>query len=334
LTFCFSLWFESQKTPKIAFQCLCSDKFAPHYYHYYLYKIGIVEGRYKIDFNISNLASSTYLSDHFEVLTPIKNPTLTLDYPGKRNSTEILVEYGVNITYIIALETGSNVLIEVFYGDEDDLEVPTTALQLNGSWSGPLRFEHFHEIPGDFEVTFVVSNAASKFILAHNITVITSCKGLILSQIESPVVYKPMGGVASFQFNYGEQKAGASCRATIWPGDGNSYGPFLINVNFKGNFTRNAIQFKYLSTGRYNVKFFVENRLDNETYEATVDVVYGVHGLILDTGLTSLATNESFDLNAYLIQGSDTNITYYDWSFNGETQTTIRTGTCCLCNLK
>lgn len=272
---------------------------------------------------ISNIASVSSVSEYIEVLTPIKKPTLRLEYTGSADR----IMFGTNIVYIIDMEAGSNVLVKAFYGDERNLEIPTTVKHLNGSWQGPMRFEHSQSIPGQFTVTFTVSNAAETFTLTKTIYVYTSCKGLLLGLRQSPVVYKPTGGLANFQFYYGLIKAGANCKVTLWPGDGSQYGPFEINVDFYGNFTKNAISYRYSSAGTYNVKFFAENIIDSETYVMTVDVLPAVYGLVLETSPSNgrIALGSQFTVSAYLIQGCPTK-TYYDWMFNGETQTTTRSG--------
>lgn len=173
---------------------------------------GKAEGVYWVVITVSNSVSSSTTRRKFEVGRPIKEPKFSIQF------VEDEFALGSYIEYKIDMDQGSNVNLQVFFGDEADIEVPTIDVQIKGPWK-PYIFNHTQKIAGYFDVIVLVTNAYSSFTLKKNMTITTGTSGLIPKVKNDPVVYTPLGAVAVFQFSYGALQSGANALIKFWPGE-------------------------------------------------------------------------------------------------------------------
>ena len=242
---------------------------------------------------------------------------------SKISYVEADYKFKTSVRYLVGLSQGSNVLIEVFFGDEDDEEVPTISKQIDGGWKGDFEADHTHKMPGDYEVRFVLTNPYGKIELKESVTILTGTNKLIPMLKHSPVVYTPIGAIANFKFHFSEF-SGSNALVKIWPGDENNatLGPFKLGMDFRDNITKNAFSYKYTSAGDFIVNFLVSNSLGSSEYSLPITVTPGVYGLNLDIMPKFVKVGEEFSVSAFLMQGSPT--TKYKWIFNGNSEETNR----------
>ncbi len=109
-----------------------------------------------------------------------------------------------------------------------------------------------------------------------------------------------------------------------WPGDvyNQTYGPFMLGMNFVQNITQNSFSYVYKNSGKYNAKFLVQNDYGTSIYNLNVTVYPGVHGLVIDVQPPNVLTGNSFVAGAYLIQGGP--YVKYNWTLNDIIITTNR----------
>lgn len=161
---------------------------------------------------VKNKISSVRYSELFGVGGPMSGPY------SKIAHVENNYKFKTSVSYLVGLSQGSNVLVEVFFGDEEDLEKPTSSIQMDGGWKGDLIVNHTHKTPGDFEVRFVLTNPYGRFELKEKVTIMTGTSKLIPMLKHSPVVYTPLGAIARFKFHYSEF-SGSNALVKIWPGN-------------------------------------------------------------------------------------------------------------------
>ena len=222
---------------------------------------------------------------------------------------------------------GSNVKIEVYFGEEADSTTPTNSTVLFGDWSGAYNLNYKHTNPGDYRITAVLSNAYGSFVLSQQISVVSDVYSLLPRLDKNPVVYTNKGAKATFLFSYfGDTKSGSHSSVTYWPGDSynSSLGPFLMSMDFGRNVSMNQLSFDYKTPGSYLVAFLVQNPRGSCSYSVEFEVKVGISGLYLNFP-TSVRANKAFSVETFLVQG---NWAQFLWDFNGTVQAENCSGKC------
>ncbi|CAF0876239.1 unnamed protein product, partial [Brachionus calyciflorus] len=271
-----------------------------------------------------NKVSNVTLDQNFEIGAKIRNPQFILTNansfrPGFYN-------FGTQLNFIIKMDDGANVRMRFFFGDQDDLKLPSLEVNTTGDWNSDYPLSYTHTEPGDFQMYVIVFNAFDSFILNQSVSIVTDVNNLIPGLAENPVVYSPVGSFAFFMFSYvANTKSGSHASVTFWPGDlfNVSFGPYLIGMNFKINSTVNRLMYKYQAEGEYTVHFLVENMLGSKHYSLTFKIKQGVYGLFINFQ-PIVRAGTTFNIETYLVQGE--NVTY-EWSFDGEVKTALRQAT-------
>ena len=280
------------------------------------WRVGSTSSVLEVNITALNLVSSLSYSGSFEIGAPISSPSLTL---SENFFARFMYDFGRGVVYSVDMLEGSNVKLEVYFGEGSTKSVTL----FYGDWSGAFNLSYTHSNPGDYRITAVLSNAFGRFELSEQISVVSEVFGLMPRLDKSPVAYTVKGAEASFLFSfYGDSKAGSHSSVSFWPGDAlnASMGPFLLGMDFGRNQSMSQLGFKYSKAGSYFVAFLVENVRGSRAFGLGFEAREGVSGLNLKLA-TSVRTNAVFGVETFLVQGKWAT---FVWDFNG----TLKTGNC------
>jgi hypothetical protein len=213
---------------------------------------------------------------------------------------------------------GSNVKLDIFYGDESIPTIPTNSTFKPSDWNSSHLFSWLYKNPGNYTLKVNISNRFSSYLLSYRIAIITEITDLIPG-LSRPTVKILDSAFAYFKFSYkGLTKSGWNANVTYWPGDelNATFGPFSLGMDFADNSSKSQLSYDYKYTGSYQATFFIENFLGSRSYKMSVLVKNGIEGLYLDCA-TNILNNASFIVKVYLVFGTKTTnlgLTIGNWS--------------------
>ena len=282
-----------------------------------VYKSPFVSNLYNVTLYAFNFVSSLSYTCLFEISTPILGPVLNLTPLGSI-LTPLIYEFNNSpIKFTISLASGSNVRVQIYFGDEK-LDQPTFDSLTPGEWKNNYEQFHVYSKPGDFSIKVIVSNAISSFVIERNISVISRLDNIDVSLTENPVKFKDFGGNAEFLFRCNATKAGSHAFLTFWSGDSNNFtnGPFYLNMDFDSFTNRYPFMCNYESSGVYKPVFYLENPLGSKYLSLTVNVTKGmIDGFYLDVQPIAVTPGQSFNVSAYVYQGD---LVKFLWEIDGQ----------------
>lgn len=269
---------------------------------------------YLVFINMSNYVSNLKLNTTFKINSIIINPTFSIQPIAPFFTYEYI--YNSNqFSFLISMDSGSNVEVTIFTGDEPSYSKTANILiETIGNWNnGISNVKHTYANPGDFEIMANISNSFSYFMFRQKITIISRVDDLIPSLLQSPVIFFINSGKADFQFVYNGTKAGSHAVVTFWPGDltNNSYGPFKLGMDFDFNISRVPLSYKYKLPGTYECSFLVSNPLGSKVFTLKVVVVVGMYGFYIDVNPKYAYTNQLVDVSAFMIQGNNVDFHFF-----------------------
>ena len=280
---------------------------------------------------MSNYVSTVQLNTTFEISSAIKNPTFSLTPTS--DPTVLAINPALLFTYVfsinsnqlvfnIGMQSGSNVELKIFTGDESNPNVPNIQISTTGEWNngvnnvlfGSKTYNYLN--PGDYNIVVNISNAISYSIFTKSVSFISYVDGLTPSLAQNPVVYKALSGIAlaEFVFSYaGLSKAGSHSTVTFWPGDvaNSAQGPFPLGMDFSLNKNMIPLTYVYGSTGSYTCAFLVSNLLGSMQFSVTFLVVNGLDGFYIDVDPKMALPGQVVNINAYMIYGDTVQLAYF-----------------------
>jgi hypothetical protein len=258
--------------------------------------------------NVSNLTTFDTLQVNYKIL----NPTLNCSSPVAYMNGVNYYYFGSNISCILDMQSGSNILLQAYTGDESSPSIPAVNTSFSGQWSHPYYLSHVYQIPGDYLVSFVINNGVSQFRLNRSISVVSSVSQLIPMLVQSPIIFLNGQSLAQFLFAYrSNSMAGSHSTVTFWPGDSinSTMGPFNLHINFTRNSSINDphLQYIYSSAGNYTVNFLVQNILNQSfIYTLNVQVIEGdLQGFYIQLSPDAVSIGQTVKINVFLELGSN-----------------------------
>jgi hypothetical protein len=103
------------------------------------------EGILNIDLHVYNKVSTLNIHTTMTIGYPILNPSLSIT----SSIFDDTVIYPTSILWRVSMVRGSNVNVQVIYGDESNENVPTENMYFLGKWPGDLILNHTHIYPGN-----------------------------------------------------------------------------------------------------------------------------------------------------------------------------------------
>ncbi|RNA30190.1 polycystin-1-like isoform X2 [Brachionus plicatilis] len=255
-------------------------------------------GLYKVNITVWNKISRVNLLQDFEIGSKIRNPQFLLTNTDSFAPTHY--HFGTQLNFLVKMDDGANVKLRFYFGDQVDPSVPSLEVNTTGDWNSDYSVSYTHINPGDFVIQLTVLNAFDTFTLNQSISVVSDVNNLVPGLAENPVIFSPLGSFAYFMFSYaGDTKSGSHARVTFWPGDmfNQSFGPYLIGMNFRLNASVNSLMYRYQGEGEYKAVFLVENMLGSKFYDLIFNIKQGyelVQFLILRPTDVSVADNQTF----------------------------------------
>ena len=280
-------------------------------------------GLYPVNLTVWNKVSRVVLIQNFEIGAKIRNPQFLMT--NTNSFSPGFFRFGTSLNFVVKMEDGANVRLRFFFGDQNDLSIPSREVNTTGDWNSDYSISYTHADPGDFGMYVIVSNAFDTFVLNQTVSIVTDVNNLIPGLAENPVVFSPLGSFAYFMFSFaGISKSGSHASVTLWPGDlfNQSFGPYKIGMDFKLNATVNRLMYRYLAEGTYKAVFLVENMLGSKFYDITFSIKQGVYGLFINFDPVVRA-GSIIKIATYLVQGE--NVTY-SWTFDNQEKTARRLG--------
>jgi hypothetical protein len=281
---------------------------------------------YPFNVTISNHVSSLNASGLFEIGAPIIAPFINvLTLPISSGTSDLMYNFGATIRFQIGMTEGSNVKLDVFYGDELISAVPTNSTIFPGDWSSNQTYERKYIDPGNFTIIANITNKFSSFLVKRTVCIITNVNDLIPGLVQ-PAAKIMDRAIAFYKFSYiGSTKSGWNALVTYWPGDSlnASFGPFQLGMDFAANTSKSQLSYDYKVIGTYQATFMVQNLFGIRSYQLPVEVKAGLDGLYLECP-TEIVNGGNLTVKAYLVFGTST--TQFTFSIAGQTITKSRTG--------
>lgn len=269
---------------------------------------------YIININASNLVSSIWFNDTFEVSALISVSQLSITSALNQGNLHL---YNDSIQIQTNLASGSNVIIQVSTGDGY-----STQNSYHGDWnpSNPFLLSYKFNYPGDYIVKILISNAVSSYNFNETISIVSGVDDLEIGLANSPLINKPTegGAVAFYQFHYKDNSmAGSHAQLSFNPGDAlvtTNFGPFLLDMDFVQNISKVSLSYKYKISGIYVATFNVSNPLGFKLFSLNVEVVDGIDGAILTSNPLYVNPGKLVQLQAYFVQAPNAIIKWFNGS--------------------
>jgi hypothetical protein len=282
-----------------------------------------------VNVTLSNYVSTVKLNTIFEVSSVIVNPSFTISPSGDIDASLNRYTYGLSgrtINFQFNADSGANIKVELFTGEELVSNVPTISFLVVGESTmlpsfntNPAYNQYTYSNPGDYIIRVRFSNTFGSFTLNKTISIISSVNGLQLGLLSNPVSFSMAFsvGVAQFKFNGGSNKAGSHSYVTFWPGDSSdstSFGPFLLNMDYTLDISKTPLVYNYLSEGNYTATFLIQNILgQTANYKINFLVISGLYGFYIDVLPKIAGPNNAIKIDAYVIRGANV---VYEWYVN------------------
>jgi PKD repeat protein len=287
---------------------------------------------YYVRIKLVNYVSSIELNTTFDISSPIVSPTFDL---SPTSDAAILAidpslthtykfSYNLNqISFKISMQSGSNIKLSIFTGDEADPAQPSIQASTIGDWNNNLNnvqygtMAHIYLTPGDYKITVNISNSLNYVSFTKSITIISPVDDLIPGLAQAPIIFKSVSGgvgLAELVFaSYGLSKAGSHSKVSFWPGDAqnSTYGPFSLSMDFGLNASTVSLSYSYKSIGTYYCSFWVGNLLGAKAFRLAVNVVKGIDGFYIDVDPKFALVNQNVNVAAYMIYGDGVTLGFY-----------------------
>ena len=256
-----------------------------------------------------NLVSFVSISDFFEISSSILNPQLIIS-PFKNNYVYEFMS--IPVDYTLRIEKGSNVKVEVFFGNEKNLQ-PSVNQVFAGEWKSDQVFTYTHSEPGEYIVRVKVSNVISKFDIYKRISFISRVDQLTCQPEPSMALLKFSRAIVSFRIkSIGNSNPGSRTTLKFWPGDSTNltHGPFMLRMI---NFT-NSVPFfhTYSQLGNYKPLLLIENEISKKYFHLNLMVVSSsVDDMYVVVKPPAVMVNQLFQVYVYILNALNVNITWY-----------------------
>lgn len=218
---------------------------------------------YNVTIKASNYVSKVELQDFFEISDAIVNPQLSLVPAGPN-----YIYNNTPIQYQISIQSGSNVRIQLFFGNEKNPLKASFDRTFTGLWTANFYVNYTHINPGDYKIMAIISNSLSSFTRNYSIAIISYVDQLNFYAFpSSSLPLTTYGAFIQFRARYiGQSKAGSHSEITLWPGDSRNktYGPFKLGMDFNSNINKIPLSYNYNKNGNFNVIFLVKNPLGSK----------------------------------------------------------------------
>ena len=267
----------------------------------------------KVYIIISNYISFQMINSTFEISSPIINPNLRINTPYTFGTVFAYPDTTL-ISFQFDMSSGTNVKIQIFYGDEADSSVPSESWICPGDWIGPILRSHNYSDPADYKLTIILTNVVNTSLLINTIPIVSKLDGIQAGLFSSPVVWTPSGGIANYKFwCVGIPKGCSHATVVFSPGDAKNptYGPFSVGMDVINNYNKVSLSYTYMDAGLFTANFSFVNPLGFKTITASILVAKAIYGFYIYVQPSSIAPGKKVTVSAFMLQGTGVNLTWY-----------------------
>jgi hypothetical protein len=263
-------------------------------------------GTYLVTISAWNLVSNnTIYAQDFYVEQPIDNATIS--------SNQSFFIFGTDSpTWVINMANGSNVQLQIDFGDSNLLLYNKTGL-----WSAPYNVSHTYRTPGVYNVVMHASNRISNTVASISTIVISRVDGLMVQLLTMPIYSQSFGyATVFFQFSCDNTTyAGSDSNVTIYPylNQTTSVGPLPLNMDYSQSpfVSTTTLSNKYTETGNFTVRFLVQNRLGSKNFSLNFTLTGPSDLIFLTTTPVNIITGSSVSLNVFILNNVSATIQWF-----------------------